>query len=153
MRSPGSRGLNLFSRKYLLRAEHLLCVGCARSWEINLREGRVGVNWHVYGHCALLLLPSGWLAGEQAWHPHLDGHQGPDGHVAGGSVCPVPGDAVCTLCPQLWPPGMTGSVIDKFINVATRRGGRTGHFCLSAAVSGPKLHLLRVVTLQKGKWV
>ena len=29
--------------------------------------------------------------------------QGPDGRVAGGSLWPVPGDPVCTLCPKLAP--------------------------------------------------
>jgi len=35
-----------------------------------------------------------------------------------------------TLCGSVlnWLPGMTGSVIDKFIHMATRRGGRPGHF-------------------------
>ena len=41
--TPRSRGLSLFSRKegYLLRTEHLLCVGCARSWEIFVKEKQV----------------------------------------------------------------------------------------------------------------
>lgn len=45
---------------------------------------------------------------------------------------------MCILHPGLWLSGMTGSVIDMFINTATRRGGRMGHFCLSVAVSSPQ---------------
>lgn len=65
--------------------------------------------------------------------------QGPD-LWAGGSTLPHCRRPCCILlCPALWLSGMTGSVIDIFINMATRRGGRTGHLCLSVAVPDSRL--------------
>jgi len=69
------------------------------------------------------------------------GAQGPE-VCAGGSALPCPRGRVCILRPGLGLSGMTGSVTDMFIHTATRRGGRTGHFCLLVAVSSPGLRLL-----------
>lgn len=68
-----------------------------------------------------------------------------------GARCPVPGDTVCILRPGLWLSGMTGSVIDMFINTATRRGGRMGHFCLLVAASSPDSGSWHTLMLQNGK--
>lgn len=53
MWSLRSRGLNLFRRKHLLSAEHLLCAGCARSRSTNIYEGKAGSKQHFCEHCAL----------------------------------------------------------------------------------------------------
>lgn len=73
-------------------------------------------------------------------------HQGPDVR-AGGSMLPLHRTRCCLVCPGLWLSAMTGFVTDMFINTATRRGGRTGHSCLSAAVPGLRLQRLWGVML------
>lgn len=77
-------------------------------------------------------------------------HQGPDMR-AGGSMLPQHRTRCCLVCPGLWLSATTGFVTDMFINTATRRGGRTGHSCLSAAVPGPSLQWLQGVMLQNGE--
>lgn len=141
---PGSRGLNIFQKKHLLSTEHLLCVGCAKSWEINFHEGKVGFVWHFYEHCALPapspLGPALWWAGF-ALLP-ISAMPGP-GHISWWEHAALsPRRCVYSLS---WPLalGMTGSVIDMFISVATRRGGRTGQSCLSRAVPSPILLVLQ----------
>ena len=43
-------------------------------------------------------------------------------------ACALSQETLCVLSVLNRLPGMTGSVIDKFIHMATRRGGRPGHF-------------------------
>ena len=93
----------------------------------------------------LLLLSSVWLSAERASHPHQEQVSGSfralmDMWLVG--ACALSQETLCVLSVLNWLPGMTRSVIDKFIHMATRRGGRPGHFCFLAELFGLRLHLL-----------